>query len=547
LVFGAARARSNCVFACSETFVSLTCPKRFVCAGYMALVDYLVLTPLDEEWRTVRSVLCPIPDNVRSKPIEAMTYYLWNEGIDDPRDGQGEYLIVAASMGRWTQGQAFAAGFSTHSLTHWKPSRLVLVGIAGSLEPDRILLGDVVVSTHIFGYEVGDAEGGDIHFRPTFNQIGALDLDRIRAFLDDPVEYPAWQKECSDAAPAAGVENLSRAPELHLEVTASGEYVVKSIEFGKKLRDEIDEHISAVEMEARGLHQAIYLNSRRTDGLMIRGVSDYADENKSALEKQSKAGYRKFATANAARLLRRLWQRIPVRPLSLGYELDLSVGPHERFRQTEIPNIEFKNAGAQDIAFPQLLNRSCPTPELMLEVRAFSDAEKEASGYRGICIVESPEKRVVRAREKQAGELSFALPASEWGLRAELLLSFPSRVVKVAVTCSDEFHRSVSAPLRFDLAGSLDQFPGEATARTESTLLATLSRPELVKLIKLRMNRAEVASVWHAVLKTRMDDDMGNRPLSDCAIELVERAHNRNKLSLLIEEIGKERPDLINP
>jgi hypothetical protein len=40
---------------------------------------------------------------------------------------------------------------------------------------------------------------------------------------------------------------------------------------------------------------------------------------------------------------------------------------------------------------------------------------------------------------------------------------------------------------------------------------------------------------------------MVSRGLRECAIELVERAHNRNKSPLLIEEIGKERPDLKNP
>jgi nucleoside phosphorylase len=511
----------------------------------MALVDYLVLTPLDEEWRTVRGVLCPVPDNVRNKPIDAITYYLWKEVIDYSRDSQGEYLIVAASMGRWTTGQAFAGVFSTQSLNHWKPARIVLVGIAGSLEPDRIMLGDVVVSAKIFGYEVGDAEGDVIRFRTTFNQIGALDLDRIRAFRDDPIEYPAWQKECAEAAPANGLEDLSRYPELHLEVTASGEYVVKSIEFGKKLRREIDKDICAVEMEARGLHQALYLNSNRADGLMIRGVSDYADENKSSLEKQSKDAYRKFATANAARLLRRLWRRTHVPPLSRGYVLDLSVGPNERFRQTGIPDIQFKKVGGQDIAFPRLLDRSCPTPELMLEVRAISDADKEASGYRGICIVESPEKRIMQGLEKRAGVLSFALPASEWGLRAEVLLSFPSRVVEVAVTCSDEFHRSVSVPLQFDerldLASSSVRSPSAAASGAEGL------RENLQGLLSDWMSRTEVGKLWYAVLETRMEDEMGQRPKSDCVIELLEQAKSRNKLPRLREELRKIRPDLLGP
>jgi nucleoside phosphorylase len=108
----------------------------------------------------------------------------------------GDYLIVAASMGRKTPGQALAGVFSTHCVNQWKPSRVALLGIAGSLEPDRIQLGDVLVSHEIYGYEVGDAEVGEIHFRPTFNQIGALDLDRVRAFRDDPGDYPNWQKEC---------------------------------------------------------------------------------------------------------------------------------------------------------------------------------------------------------------------------------------------------------------------------------------------------------------------------------------------------------------
>jgi hypothetical protein len=177
----------------------------------------------------------------------------------------------------------------------------------------------------------------------------------------------------------------------------------------------------------------------------------------------------------------------------------------------------------------------------MLKVRAVSDGEKEASGYRGICIVESPEKRVVHGREKRAGGLSFALPATEWGLRVELLLSFPSRVIEVAVTCWVDFQRSASASHRFNL---VDQLPGEARPGNG---LTTLSRPELARLITRRMNRAEIASVWYAVLKTRMDDDMVSRGLRECAIELVERAHNRNKSPLLIEEIGKERPDLKNP
>ena len=62
-------------------------------------------------------------------------------------------------MSSKTPGQSLAAVFSTHSVNEWKPARIVLMGIAGSLASDRLRLGDVVVPDTIYGYEVGDAVG----------------------------------------------------------------------------------------------------------------------------------------------------------------------------------------------------------------------------------------------------------------------------------------------------------------------------------------------------------------------------------------------------
>ena len=86
----------------------------------MAVVDYLVLTPLDEEWRTVRSVLCP---RVSFKPIDAITYYPWRVPVDQ-KWASGEYLVVGASMGDKTAGLAHAGVFSAHAIGAWRPSRV---------------------------------------------------------------------------------------------------------------------------------------------------------------------------------------------------------------------------------------------------------------------------------------------------------------------------------------------------------------------------------------------------------------------------------------
>lgn len=408
----------------------------------MALVDYLILTPLDEEWEAAGEILFPSERNERK--IEAITYYLAQQPVNQPPDAVGEYLIVGAPMAHQTPGQAYAAAFSTHSLGDWKPARVVLLGIAGSLEPERLLLGDIVVSETMWGYEVGDAVGRNYFFRPTFNQDGALDIDRVRAFKRDKGDYGRWQRECVQTAPDLHLRP-PRAPELHLETTASGNFVVKSVTAGRKLRKEIDKHISAVEMEGRGLHQALYLNAGRTDALTVRGISDYADRNKARLEKRSKNAWRAFAAGNAARLVRALWQRGPVPPLSPRYDLDLTLGSLVDFRRRRvppIPSIEFKQKGAQDLAFPRVLTRTQPNPALLLKVRAIHSNETPATGYRGQCVLENADRYVVPGAQVASGAMTFQLPASEQGLRVELQLSFPETVHEVRLDCSDEFGRS---------------------------------------------------------------------------------------------------------
>jgi hypothetical protein len=61
------------------------------------------------------------------------------------------------------------------------------------------------------------------------------------------------------------------------------------------------------------------------------------------------------------------------------------------------------------------------------------------------------------------------------------------------------------------------------------------------------MNRAEIGRLWYGVLATGMDDEMGQRAKSDCVIELLVQAKNRNKLPRLLEELRKIRPDLAGP
>jgi len=181
--------------------------------------------------------------------------------------------IIRAPTSLWTPGPSLAAAVTTAALARWRPNRVVLIGIAGSITPDTVRLGDVVVATEVQGYEVGDAEDSGDRLRPTFNQPGAIDLNRAATFKADTKAYTVWRDACFADAPAHGLGGVvTQPPTMHVDVVASGNRVVKSIQFAQRLKAEINKYIVAVEMEARAVHQAVYVDAGRTDALTVRGI-----------------------------------------------------------------------------------------------------------------------------------------------------------------------------------------------------------------------------------------------------------------------------------
>jgi nucleoside phosphorylase len=415
----------------------------------MSLIDFLVVTPLDEEWRTMFELLCPDPRQVTEVPVASITYYAWSLPVTT-LTGKGEYLIAAAPIADRTPGQALTAAFVTNAVSTWRPDNVLLTGIAGSLDPDRLKLGDVIVGRDILGYEVEDAVDSGFDIRKTYNQIDARHLDRMRALVNLGHPVTTWQDRGREAAAGLFPGEEPRRPSLFIDAIATGNRVVKSRAFGEELQRVFEQKIGAVEMEARGLHQALYLNAHRTDGLVVRGISDYADRDKSELERRSNDAWRTLAAGNAARLVAIFWQRGSIAPISPGYRLNLQRGSFQQFRQGPETQIDFQLPGAHDLAFPTLLERSAPNPAITLEIAAETRAGGAATGFRGTCIVNSPDRLVVQGQETEPGRMRMSLPASEWGLRVELLLSFPTPIARLSIRCSDLFGRAADSTLATD-------------------------------------------------------------------------------------------------
>ena len=120
----------------------------------MPIVDYLIITPMDEEFKAV-AASWPVK-LIEMAPIRRVTYYKALHRTNDR-----EALVVITSMG--SQGQATTGVFASEAIRTWSPANVVQIGIAGSqigiagsMVGPELPLGDVIVPGVVFGYDVGE-------------------------------------------------------------------------------------------------------------------------------------------------------------------------------------------------------------------------------------------------------------------------------------------------------------------------------------------------------------------------------------------------------
>lgn len=232
-------------------------------------------------------------------------------------------------------GIGAAVGATTSFLSRFDVSVLAMVGIAGALHDD-LLLGDVVVASAVdeYLYAAKARPGTDKDAFELESGGNSWQLDRrMRNFVnhfryaDNGSEYRRWRAAAAargpaiDAAASCGTALSRGEPDYFLKPIATGDVVVAAEGFsswirrGNRLR-------GAVEMEAGGVARATWAD-RTTDFLVVRGISDFADDRKTLLDRTVESGqagvWRRRATQNALDLLIRLvadpdfpWREKPV-------------------------------------------------------------------------------------------------------------------------------------------------------------------------------------------------------------------------------------------
>jgi nucleoside phosphorylase len=263
--------------------------------------DFGLLVPLDEEFEYIREI-CPV---TRTVPASSELYL----EMQLP-DGQRGICLVLDEM-----GLSSAALAADRLLQNFTVPLLALIGLAGGIDPD-LKLGDVVVASEVDHYllsakAVPSEESYDFKFSGKVWQMAHSVLTHVRAFKRMPETaaiHDEWRSSCVTRRPSFLESDATRlivrkVPQYFVGPLASGDIVGAAHTFTAWLRGRNRKYLG-LEMEAGGAALAAHNRNDPIRLLVVRGISDFADERKSALDgielPDGDTGvWRKYATQNA--------------------------------------------------------------------------------------------------------------------------------------------------------------------------------------------------------------------------------------------------------
>jgi adenosylhomocysteine nucleosidase len=173
----------------------------------------------------------------------------------------------------WTGiGKVNAAMTTTLLIEHFKPRHIIFTGIAGAVNPE-LRPGDIVIAEKTAHHDMGTVWPEGLFVKGVKNRLDGI---------ENPVFFPADGKLVTLAQRAAEridmqrVETVAgrRNPKIITGVIVTGDSFIASTEKCAELRKKLE--ADAVEMEGAAVAQICY--QRQIDHLVIRSISDSADE-----------------------------------------------------------------------------------------------------------------------------------------------------------------------------------------------------------------------------------------------------------------------------
>ncbi len=240
----------------------------------------VILTALPAEYCAVRAHLSDLHEEVHPQN----TIYEWGQF----KGGGQTWNIGIVEIG---VGNPRVAIEAERAIAHFQPEVILFVGVAGGIKD--VDIGDVVVSTKVYGYEFGKAEA-------TFKPRPEIGLPA----------YRLEQRARAEARKFAWVSRLATSPKENPRVwvapIAAGEKVVTSMQSHvcQFLRSHYEDAI-AVEMEGLGFLEAARGN-QGVDAIVIRGISNLINDKVDQDQARSLEIAARHASAFAFELLAKL-------------------------------------------------------------------------------------------------------------------------------------------------------------------------------------------------------------------------------------------------
>jgi nucleoside phosphorylase len=255
--------------------------------------DFAIIATLDEEFSAVRRNMSAVSKTHNDIPFKYYDCTLEQEKFD-PLEG----LVFQPH----DSGRVESSILTTYILSRFQIRLLILCGIAGGLKSisQRQLrsksdsnLGDVVFAHTLVDTEFKKISSVGVEYRDRVFHVSGQLVDLFTDFWDE--------RNLSIGRPLALAIKGTHRVEAHIGMVVSGNKVVASTKdqesIGRRANNVgVDSSPLAVEMEGIGVAVAAWRFGYKDKFFMIRGISDFANENKGSDE----AIWRHKACNNAA-------------------------------------------------------------------------------------------------------------------------------------------------------------------------------------------------------------------------------------------------------
>ncbi len=223
-------------------------------------INFLIVTATEIETIELHNCLKPIPNENGLLKVynKNNTYYLGIFGL---------YNIVHVQCEMGSSTKAGSIVTVKNAIQDFDPKAIIMVGIAFGVNKDKQQIGDVLVSETVIPYDIRREGKNDTVFRSPIPPSSSLLFNRFKNSLDWSFDLPKNTK-------------AKMIPGQML----SGETLIDNQEVLENYLNNFP-HAIGGEMEGAGVFVAA--NDEKKDWVIVKGICDFADGNKSHGKKQN--------------------------------------------------------------------------------------------------------------------------------------------------------------------------------------------------------------------------------------------------------------------